>query len=193
MKDLSVEFRRILRNFKVLISDADGVLFDGNESRTVMPDGKVVITKRRYFPDGQGLSFLRAIGIRIVFATGEGHPLESIIQKINANPSTLSGDWAPVDFFTGELNKGGKVASLEGWLDENGFGWDDCVYIGDDRTDVEAMQLAALKVTPHDGQRIITRIADIILTRDGGRGAIRELAELVLDVRGIDEATLATA
>ncbi|HEX9830385.1 MAG TPA: hypothetical protein VGA94_01755, partial [Thermodesulfobacteriota bacterium] len=132
------DLQNILREFKGLMLDADGVWFDGHETRLVMPSGEVGIIKTRDFRDGQGLSFLRAIGIRVVFATGEGHPLESIVQKINAAPSVQSGAWAPVEFFTGELNSGGKVASLESWLIKHELEWSDCVYIGDDRTDVEA-------------------------------------------------------
>ena len=187
------EIEEKLKSFKGLMLDADGVWFDGYETRLVAPDGQVAISKRRYFPDGQGLSFLRGMGILVVFATGEGHPLGSIVEKINDLPSAKSGLWAPVEYFTGELKSGGKVASLETWLQKHGLKWEDCVYIGDDRTDVEAMQLAGLKVCPHDAQRLILKIADIQLTKNGGAGAVREFAEMVLDARGTDEVTLPTA
>ncbi len=182
-----------LREFKGLILDGDGVWFDGYETRVVMPDGQVGISKRRYFPDGQGLSFLRALGILIVFATGEGHPLASIVEKINVAPSVKSGAWAPVEYFTGQLSSGSKVQSLATWLKKHELQWSDCVYIGDDRTDVEAMQLAGLRVAPHDAQRLILKIAHLRLTKNGGAGAVREFAEMVLDARGVDEATLPTA
>lgn len=182
-----------LKTFKGLILDADGVWFSGHEYRMTLPSGEVVLTKKRHFHDGQGLSFLRSLGIKVVFATGEGEPLESIVKKINELPSVASGEWAPVDLFTGELKKGGKVASLEAWLEKQGLTWDECVYIGDDRTDLEAMQKAGLKVAPANARRVITRIADITLKTEGGEGAVREFAEMVLDARGIDEATLSAA
>jgi YrbI family 3-deoxy-D-manno-octulosonate 8-phosphate phosphatase len=183
----------ILRTFKGLILDADGVWFSGHEYRMTLPSGEVVIMKKRHFHDGQGLSFLRALGIKVVFATGEGEPLGSIVQKLNELPSVVSGEWAPVDLFTGELKKGGKVASLEAWLAKQGLSWKECVYIGDDRTDLEAIQKAGLKVAPANARRVISRIADLVLTTEGGEGAVREFAELVLDARGIDEATLPAA
>ena len=186
-------FTTKLKSFRGLILDVDGVWFDGRESRLVMPDGKVVIIKTRDLRDGQGLSFIRALGIKVVFATGEGEPLPSIIQKINEIPSAKSGTWAPVEYFTGELKKGGKVASLEAWLAKHGLMWNECAYIGDDRTDLEAMRLAALKVAPGDAQRIIVKIADIVLKKNGGTGAVREFAEMVLDARGVDETTLPAA
>ena len=172
--------------------DADGVWFTGHEHRAVI-DGKVAVMKTRHFHDGQGLSFLRALGIKVVFATGEGEPLPDIVEKMNALPSAQSGDWAPVECFIGEFTKGGKVASLTAWLSKHGLTWSECAYIGDDRTDLEAMQKAGLKVAPADACRLVEKIADLTLSKNGGEGAIREFAELVLDARGIDEATLPAA
>lgn len=172
--------------------DGDGVWFSGHEYRGML-NGEVVVMKKRHFHDGQGLSFLRAIGLTVVFATGEGEPLQSIVQKINELPSVTSGEWAPVELFTGELKKGGKVASLEAWMEKHGLSWEECAYIGDDRTDFEAMQKVGLKVAPSNARRFIKNIADIVLTSAGGEGAVREFAELVLDARGIGESALPTA
>lgn len=186
-----------LKTFKGLILDADGVWFTGHEERAVMPGGGVVIIKKRHFHDGQGLSFIRALGIKVVFATGEGEPLSSIVDKINKLPSVASGEWAPVSLFTGELKRGGKVASLEAWMQREGLSWSDCVYIGDDRTDLEAMltvkEYGGMAIAPANARRVITKIADLVLKEKGGEGAIREFAEMVLDARGINEATLPAA
>lgn len=186
------KIQTFLKSFKGLILDADGVLFTGHEYRTVI-EGQVVVMKKRHFHDGQGISFLRALGIKIIFATGEGEPLQSIVRKMNELPSAKSGKWSEVSFFTGELNKGGKVPSLEVWLQKQGLSWNDCVYIGDDRTDLEAMQLAGLKAAPVNACRLIKKIADVNLSMRGGEGAIREFAEMVLDARGIDESDLPIA
>lgn len=187
------EIQERLQSFKGLILDGDGVWFTGQEHRIVLPSGESVIMKSRHFHDAQGLSFLRALGIRVVFATGEGQPLESIVKKINKLPSVRSGDWEPVDMFSGELGKGGKVASLEMWLEKNGLSWEECVYIGDDRTDLEAIQLAGLAIAPANAQRVIRKVVDVLLMHEGGAGALREFSEMVLDARGIDEATLPAA
>ncbi len=189
---LKLETQKTLQSFKGLILDADGVWFTGHEYRAVI-NGSVLLMKKRDFHDGQGLSFLRALGIKIVFATGDGEPLQSTVQKINELPSVKSGEWAQVDFFVGELSRGGKVASLEAWLTKYSLSWSDCAYIGDDRTDLEAMQLAGLKVAPANATRLIKKMTDINLSVAGGDGAIREFAEMVLDARGIDEASLPVA
>lgn len=183
----------ILKEFKVLLLDADGVFFSGSEFRGTLPSGESIVFKERDYRDGQGLSFLRALGIKIVFVSGEGEPLQSIVTKINALPSVASGDWKPVEVFTGKNSTGGKVASIEAWLTENDFSWSDCVYMGDDRNDLEGMKLAGLAVCPADAQRLIRSIADLTLTKRGGQGALREFSELVLDARGVDETTLSPA
>ena len=186
------EINEKLSGFKGLILDVDGVWFTGHEYRAVI-GGEVAIMKKRSFHDAQGLSFLRGLGIRVVFATGEGEPLQSVVAKINNLPSVMSGEWTPVDFFVDELNKGGKVTSCESWLQKYDLSWSECAYIGDDRTDLEAMQKAGLKVVPSNARRIVKKIADIILQTKGGEGAVRDFAEMVLDARDIDEATLPAA
>ncbi|MES2203225.1 MAG: HAD hydrolase family protein [Patescibacteria group bacterium] len=182
-----------LKTLTGVIFDGDGVLFDGNESRITLPDNSVGVLKIRSLQDGQGISFLRALGLKVVFASGENEPLPSIVKKINDLPAVKNGEWTPVDYFTGELKKGGKVASLEAWLHKQGLRWEDCAYVGDDRTDLEAMKKAGLKVVPANARRVVQKIADIQLTKAGGAGAIREFAEMVLDARGVDEATLPAA
>jgi YrbI family 3-deoxy-D-manno-octulosonate 8-phosphate phosphatase len=182
-----------LAGFKLLVLDGDGVWFTGEEHRAVLGDGQVILMKTRHHHDGQGLSFLRAVGIRVLFATAEGEPLTSVVGKLNALPSVRSGEWAPIAALTGLNAKGAKVDAVERWLEQEGLSWSDVAYIGDDRSDYDCMLRAGLSVTPGNGQRLIRRIAHVILNKNGGAGAIREFAEMVLDAREIDEATLPMA
>ena len=119
--------------------------------------------------------------------------MNSIIQKLNTLPSVVSGDWKTISLFTKQLQKGGKVQSIENWLKAKELTWEDCAYIGDDRTDFEAMSMAGLKVAPANATRVIRKIADIVLEKEGGKGAIREFAEMTLDSRGVDESNLPSA
>lgn len=182
-----------LRNFRALVLDADGVWWDGRETRS--RDGTV--SKTRDMRDGQGLSFMRALGVRVLFATAEeSGPLASIVEKLNALPSVGSGEWWPVDTLGGL--SGGKVETIDQWLGMYGrsrhelspLAWSDVLYVGDDRTDLEAMRHAGLSVVPSDAQRCARKIAGLVMKKSGGGGAIRDLAELVLDLRGVDESEL---
>ncbi len=107
----------------------------------------------------------------------------------------MSGGWAPVECMTGL--KQGKVSALADFADRHSLGLEDIVYIGDDRTDTEAMGVVrkggGLVVAPADAQRVVKKYIDLHLQKSGGAGAIREFAEMVCDARGVDEETLATA
>ena len=178
----------ILKDFNVLLLDADGVWFTGTETRSVLPTGEIVVSKTRHVHDGQGLSFLRALGIQIVFVGGAGEPLHSIVEKLNSLPSAKSGAWMPV-----AVTESKAPETIETWLMERGRRWEECVYFGDDRDDLESMKKAAHIVVPANARRVAKSVAHIALTSPGGSGAVREFAEMVLDARGIDEATLPAA
>lgn len=182
-----------LKSIRGLILDGDGVFFTGDEYRGVLPDGVPIVMKSRHHHDGQGLTFMRIIGLKVLFATAEGEPMTSIVDKLNSLPGVKNGTFAPITALVNLQKKGTKVESIEGWLVQEKLTWEDCAYIGDDRTDFESMQKAGLAVTPANGQRLIQKIAHLVLTKDGGKGAIREFAEIVLDARGIDESTIPAA
>lgn len=179
-----------LKNFKVLFLDADGVFFDGQETRSTLSDGTVIISKSRGHQDGQGLSFLREIGIKIVFVSGEGEPLGGIVDRFNNLTSAKSGRWPKVELFTKQGVKGAKLETIKQWLAENHLTFADSVYMGDDINDRGAMlaiKNEGIIVCPANATRTVRPLAHIITKRPGGFGAIREFAEMVLDARGINE------
>ncbi|MBI2100036.1 MAG: hypothetical protein HYT48_01705 [Candidatus Vogelbacteria bacterium] len=179
-----------LKNFKVLFLDADGVFFDGQETRSTLADGAVIISKSRGHQDGQGISFLREIGIKIVFVSGEGEPLGGIVDRFNTLTSAKSGRWPKVELFTKQGGKGAKLETIRSWLAENKLTFVDTIYMGDDINDRDAMlaiQNEGIIVCPANATRTVRPLAHIITKRPGGFGAIREFAEMVLDARGINE------
>lgn len=177
---------------KVALLDADGTFYDGYETMGAS-DGKVTIFKRRHFHDGQAISFLRALGIRVLFISGEGEPLNNHIEKFNNLPSVKSGDWEKIELAT-KVSGQGKVEAINDWLEKNDFSWSECLYMGDDVNDLEAMEKVkkegGVVVAPANATRKVKEVADHITEKRGGHGAIRELAEMVLDARGVDESTL---
>jgi 3-deoxy-D-manno-octulosonate 8-phosphate phosphatase KdsC-like HAD superfamily phosphatase len=204
--------KNALSNFKVFLTDWDGCHTNGTETRIVIPKYTVHvpmdigapkemeipqqtgILKSRSLCDGQGVSFLRAIGIEIVIVSGEKEPLNTIIQKWNELPSCQSGAWKPVKLFSGKIGQGNKVDSISEWLSQHEYEWSDCAYFGDDLNDVGPMRKAYVTIAPKNAQRCIAKIPGVIITsKYGGDGAMREIAETILDCRGIDEASLAPA
>lgn len=180
----------ILKGFSVLVLDADGVLFSGKEMRLATKDGPIV-AKTRSLIDGQGLTFLRALRIKVLIASGESEPLHSVVTKLNQLPS--GQNLTSVEYLENLKGGEGKVTAIAEWLGEHNFTWDDVAYIGDDMTDYTAMQEALLKVVPANATRRLCEVADLKLSKHGGDGAIREFVEMVLDARGINELDLPVA
>lgn len=182
-----------LKSVKVALLDADGTFYDGYESRANIGD-RVAIVKRRHFHDGQGLSFMRAVEIRILFVSGDGSEiLQSHVDKFNDLPSCKSGEWAKIEFCSKVAGQG-KIDAINEWLKKLEVNWNECIYVGDDVNDLKAMakvqEEGGIVFAPANATRRVKEIADYVLEKSGGHGAIRELSELILDAHGVDESTL---
>jgi N-acylneuraminate cytidylyltransferase len=73
-----------------------------------------------------------------------------------------------------------KVPALINWCKEVGIEPANVAYIGNDVNDLECLELVGWPVVPSDCNPNIRHIAKIVLSRPGGAGAIRELADLIL-------------
>src|SRR3989344_1063431 len=116
-----------LKSIKAAVFDGDGVIFPGRV--LISPDGEAL--KERSHIDGQGISLLRALGIKIAFVSAEKTGfLEFIGKKINNLPSVKSGKWAEVSVFTGFIGAE-KVDVITKWLGDNHITWEECAVMGD--------------------------------------------------------------
>ena len=75
-------------------------------------------------------------------------------------------------------------------MDQFGASASQTVFIGDDVNDAEAMQLAGISIAPCDASQAAKSLARYITIAGGGRGCIREVADLILAAKGIDAAKL---
>jgi len=80
-----------------------------------------------------------------------------------------------------------KLLCVEKLLADQGLDWDNLVYMGDDWNDVLCMRRAALSACPANALPEIQKIADIVMEKTGGHGAVRELVNLILQKKGIFE------
>lgn len=179
-------FKEKLKKIKAIIFDADGVLFSGRVF--VQPETGETLKERSHV-DGQGISLLRDAGIRIAFVTGEKTGfLQVICSKLNSLPSVVSGKWPKIDFFIG-LQGNDKVGAIDEWLQKNKINWQECAVMGDDIADYQILKKAGVAVAPVQAEKIIKGIAHYITEREGGNGAIRDLCNLILEVKGINQIT----
>ena len=182
-----------IKDLKAVIFDVDGVLT--NNQVLEIPSGSS--PKWRSYYDGQGISLLRAIGIRICFITNEkdksANAIISLVKKWNNLPSSTLEDkslkWKTIDLFVGQ---GGvdKARTATKWIKSLGLDWKECAVMGDDLVDINMLRLAGLRVAPASAEELIKDEVDFVSNRSGGSGAIRDFVNFVLEVRGIDPTKL---
>ncbi|OGZ64140.1 MAG: hypothetical protein A3A98_04135 [Candidatus Staskawiczbacteria bacterium RIFCSPLOWO2_01_FULL_40_39] len=172
-----------LKEVKAVVFDGDGVFFTG---RVFVHPETGEMLKERSHVDGQGISLLRAIGIKVAFVTGEKTGfLEAICKKLNSLPSVQNGGWPAIALFTGQQGDN-KVKAIDSWLSQNNISWSQTVAMGDDITDYQLLQKAGIVAAPAQAEEVIKNIADYVTLRKGGDGAIRDLCNTILEARNID-------
>jgi 3-deoxy-D-manno-octulosonate 8-phosphate phosphatase (KDO 8-P phosphatase) len=161
------ELRRRLRRLRAFVSDVDGVLTDGG--LYYGPRGPAL--RRFDVKDGMGLRLLREAGIALAWISGEAGPiLEARAAKLKIR-----------DVFLGVED---KRAALERFLRAKGIAPADCAYAGDDVNDLGPMGLAGVAFAPADAVGPALRAAHWTSSRPGGRGAVRDMCDLILSARG---------
>jgi len=78
-----------------------------------------------------------------------------------------------------------KRAQLTKILDEMKITPEELAVLGDDLNDLEMLKAAALSFTPADGVPKIRETVDVVLHSRGGRGAVREMIEILLEREGL--------
>ncbi len=147
--------------------DFDGVLTD--DRVIVAQDGtESVICSRS---DGLGLGMLRDAGIDAVILSAEPNPVV-----------TARGRKLGIPVYQG-LALDGKHETLLKIAAERNVALADVVFIGNDVNDAQCLRLAGCAVVPADAHPQVMGLADIVLTKPGGHGAVRELIDLILKHR----------
>ncbi len=190
---MNSELKDVAKKIKVFFCDSDGVLFPN----TVLM-GTPEKTKYRSYYDGLGLLFLRELGIRVVFITNEkgesAKALRETVEKLNSLPSSKPqkvDGWEPIVLYEG-CNSEKKLETAKEFLNQNGLTLEESAYMGDDLIDAPLLRAVALPAAPAQAEEAIKNICAFVATREGGAGAIRDFANMILEARGVDPFTLPT-
>jgi len=184
---MTEKIKEKLKKIKAVVFDGDGVFFSG---RVLISPEKGEALKERSHIDGQGISMLRGIGLRIALISGEKTGfLEIIGEKLNSLPSVKSGKWPKIGIFTGFQDEE-KVETIEKWLKEIGVKWEECAAMGDDIADYQLLRKVGFAAAPTQAETIIKKIVHYVTPREGGNGAIRDFCNLILEVKKIDPTPL---
>ena len=161
------QFAARARAVRLLTCDVDGVLTDGRVY--VDDDGRE--TKAFHALDGVGIKRLAEAGVTVAWITGS--PSESVVHRARR--------LGVAHVLRGTDDK------LPGWEKLRatlGVPADACAHIGDDLPDLPLMRACVLAATVPHAPDIVKRHAHYVTSREGGFGAVRELAELILVARG---------
>jgi YrbI family 3-deoxy-D-manno-octulosonate 8-phosphate phosphatase len=146
----------------LVIFDFDGVMTDNR----VWVDGEGHEFVAAYRSDSIGIQALMRAGIQALVLSAETNPVvEARCRKIG------------LPFLQGVKDKAPALRQL---LAERGLDPQRVIYMGNDTNDLPCFPLVGCAVAPADAQPEVLRAADLILTRRGGHGAVRELCDLLI-------------
>jgi 3-deoxy-D-manno-octulosonate 8-phosphate phosphatase (KDO 8-P phosphatase) len=174
VKAFTAGLRKRAQNIKLLLLDVDGVLTDGG----IFIDDRGVETKRFDVRDGQGITLLRRAGIEVGFITGRSS--ESVRRRARELGVKLLYQRVRV-----------KIDVYERIKRNTGLADAQIAYIGDDLMDAAIMTHAGLAIAVNDSWSGVKPLAHYVTRRRGGRGAVREVCELLLDAQHLFDGALA--
>lgn len=145
-----------------VVTDFDGVHTDDTALIDAHGDERVRVSRS----DGMGVARLRRAGIPVLILSTETHPV------VGARAAKLQVEvLQSID---------DKAAAIRRWAAARGIPLSRIAYLGNDVNDIPAMELVGWPIAVADARPEVTAIARRVLSRRGGEGAVRELAELVL-------------
>jgi len=163
------------RKIKLFLMDVDGTLTDGGVCliSTTGGSGDATVSEMKVFnaQDGQGLSLAHTMGIQTGFITGRSSP------AVAKRAQELK-----VSFVY--LGQAKKTQAFEECLQKAGVTEDEVAYLGDDLPDMPLASRAGLGVCVADGAPELKAICHFTTRKPGGRGAAREVVELILKAQG---------
>jgi 3-deoxy-D-manno-octulosonate 8-phosphate phosphatase (KDO 8-P phosphatase) len=156
---------------RLLLMDVDGVLTDG--SYWNVPDGKGGLAEIKTFDsqDGLALQWLRRLGLKAGLISGR--------VSVATDERARSAGFEFV--YQGHLE---KIPILDEILEKSGLDPRQLGYVGDDYTDVVIMHRVGFAVATANAKPEVKAEAHYVTEAPGGRGAIREVVEVLLKAQG---------
>jgi 3-deoxy-D-manno-octulosonate 8-phosphate phosphatase (KDO 8-P phosphatase) len=154
------------RNVELILSDVDGVLTDG----AVIFDNQGIELKQFHIRDGLGIRLWQKAGFKFGLLTARS----SHIVKMRAAELNIE---ILRQGFEDKLPAAKEVTASLRLKPEQ------VCYIGDDLTDLPVLRYVGLGVAVADAAKEVRAAADYVTRSAGGRGAVRELIELVLQAK----------
>lgn len=147
----------------LVVFDFDGVMTD---DRVYVDQNGVesVVCSRS---DGLGVELLRKIGVPMLILSKEQNPV------VQARAAKLR-----IDCLQGVED---KVQTIEDLAAAKNFSLDHCIFVGNDVNDLSLLQRVGFPAAPGDARPEVLAAARLILPANGGRGAVRALADMIVE------------
>jgi len=156
-----------IKKIRLLILDVDGVLTDGR----IIYDSKGRDSKFFDVHDGLGVYLLRRSGIKTILITAKGS------KTIKPRARDMRVEEYYEDVFP-------KTKVLDKILNKHNVSKEEICFIGDDLVDLSIMKAVGFPVAVANASQDIKAAAGYVTQKSGGRGAVRETAELILKTQG---------
>lgn len=170
-----MDIRTRVANIKMMVFDVDGVLT--NNQILFGADGEIM--KIFHSQDGLGMAAASRIGMLTAIITGR----ESEMVRRRCEELGVSA------IRQGSMD---KTAHLEELVGQYKLSYEEIAYVGDDLNDLAVMKQVGLACAVANAVPEVKAAAHYVASREGGRGAVREIIELVLKAQGKWEALVET-
>jgi len=169
---VAASVRKRAAQIKVVLMDVDGTITDGSVTLLSQPDGTALEIKTFDAHDGQGMTLARTAGLQLGVITGrESAALQRRMKEMGV-----------VYVYEKQPN---KIAAYEEILAKSGVKESEVAYLGDDLPDLSVMRRVGLAAAVGNAALEVKLAAHYTTKATGGRGAARELIELILKSKGI--------
>ena len=156
---------------RLFLMDVDGVLTDGRLINIPQPGGGVLETKAFDSQDGIALQWLSWYGIQTGVISGRVSPAtEERARQVGMQY-----------VYQGHIE---KIPILEEIQAASGIRLDEMAFAGDDLTDAVVLRRVGLAIATANARPEVKRAAHLVTSAAGGRGAVREICEMLLQAQG---------
>jgi 3-deoxy-D-manno-octulosonate 8-phosphate phosphatase (KDO 8-P phosphatase) len=160
--------KKQLKIINVVVLDVDGVLTD--KGLWFGPQGDLI--KRFDVRDGLGIKLLQSAGFRVVFLSGGcGGSTQARAKQLGITHCIVGAK--------------DKLSALNLLRQELDINFAEIAFVGDDVNDLVVRGKVGLLIATSDAALPVRQQADLVLSHPGGHGAVRELAENLLKIRGL--------
>lgn len=167
MRKRKINLKKAAGKIKLLMLDIDGVLTDGS----IILDSKDNEIKAFHVRDGHGIKMLIKAGVQVAIITGR----HSKVVERRAHELGITEVYQRCHI---------KTVAYEHLLEKIAVSDAEAAYVGDDIVDIPLFKRVGLSVAVSDASEDAKKEAMFITKNRGGRGAVREVCELILKASG---------